>query len=397
MSCGQRTTPFTLTSPAFDGGAFFEPAPASLPSFARGIVGERKRSLEAMGMSFWRNRRVLLTGHTGFKGSWLCLWLERLGANVIGVALPPITNPNLFALLSPWSALDHRVSDITFAKPLVQLIAKSEAEILLHLAAQPLVGVAHRDPVSTFATNVMGTVHVLQGGLALPTLKAALIVTTDKVYANPDSGRAFSEGDPLGGDEPYSSSKAAAEIAVDAYRSAYAAKHIGLGTARAGNVIGGGDWSEDRLIPDLVRAAWSGDPVVLRNPKAVRPWQHVLDPLAGYLAYAERLAEDPHHAPHALNFAPPWQACRPVIDVVDRFIAPFSDHPGWKSVETAPYHEADVLMLSAERAIATLGWRSPLDFDTAIAWTAEWYAAHRRGADMRQVTASQIEQYGALA
>ncbi len=359
-------------------------------------MGERRSALEGLGLSFWRNRRVLLTGHTGFKGSWLCLWLERLGAQVIGLALPPHTDPNLFTLLSPWPALDHRVADITAVAPTAQLIAGSKAEVLIHLAAQALVPAGHRDPVGTFAANVMGTVHVLQGALALPTLKAALIVTTDKVYANPDSGRPFAEADPLGGNEHYGASKAAAEFAVDAYRATYAAKNIGLGTARAGNVIGGGDWSADRLVPDLVRALWSGQPAILRNPESVRPWQHVLDPLAGYLLYAERLAQAPESAPPALNFAPSEDATRRVIDVVDRFVARFNDHPRWQPAGGPTYREAAILRLSAAKAQATLGWRPRLDFDAAVAWTTDWHAAHRHADDMRKYSLGQIERYEAL-
>jgi len=347
-------------------------------------------------LSFWRNRRVLVTGHTGFKGAWLCLWLERLGAHVTGLAQPPHTDPNLFALLSPWKALDHCIADVTQAEPIGRAVAAGDAEILFHLAAQSLVPAGHRDPVGTFATNVMGTVHVLQAALALPALKAALIVTTDKVYADPNSGRAFAEADPLGGDEPYGSSKAAAELAVDAYRAAYAAKRIGLGSARAGNVIGGGDWSADRLVPDLVRALWSGEPALLRNPAAIRPWQHVLDPLSGYLRYAERLAEDPAHAPPALNFAPADASARPVIDVADRFAARFNDHPRWKSAGAPEFHEAAILRLSAAKAAAALSWHPRLDFESAVAWTTDWYAAHRHGDDMRQHTLAQIEHYEAL-
>jgi CDP-glucose 4,6-dehydratase len=359
-------------------------------------VGEPGAALEGLGLSFWRNRRVLLTGHTGFKGSWLCLWLERLGAQVTGLALPPHTDPNLFTLLSPWPALDHRVADLTVTAPTAQLIADSKAEVLIHLAAQALVPAGHCDPVGTFAANVMGTVHVLQGALALPALKAALIVTTDKVYANPDSGRPFAESDPLGGTEPYGSSKAAAEFAVDAYRASFAAKKIGLGTARAGNVIGGGDWSADRLVPDLVRALWSGQPAILRNPESVRPWQHVLDPLSGYLLYAERLALAPESAPPALNFAPSDESTRRVIDVVDRFVARFNDHPRWQPAGEPSYREAAILRLSAAKAQATLGWRPRLDFDAAVAWTTDWHAAHRHGDDMRKFSLSQIERYEAL-
>ena len=360
-------------------------------------MGRRQPALEGVGLSFWRHRRVLVTGHTGFKGSWLCLWLERLGAQVTGMALPPPTDPNLFDLLSPWESLQHRLCDVTTFEPLLGLAMADDAEILVHMAAQSLVPVGARDPIGTFATNLMGTVHVLQAGLALPSLKAALIVTTDKVYANADSGRSFVEDDPLGGNEPYGASKAAAEFAVDAYRARYAAKGIGLATARAGNVIGGGDWSDERLVPDLVRALGSGTPVTLRHPDAVRPWQHVLDPLAGYLAFIEQLAADPMRAPSALNFAPADQACRPVTDVVDAFVARFNDHPGWRPAGAAAYHEAKTLRLSAAKAAATLGWHSRLDFAAATAWTADWYAAHRNGTAMRAFTLAQIASYEALA
>lgn len=355
----------------------------------------RRPALESLGLSFWQNRRVLVTGHTGFKGAWLALWLERLGARVVGLALPPATKPSLFELLSPWPALDHRVGDVT-TEAVVGLIAESGAEIMVHMAAQSLVAVGHRDPRGTFATNVMGTVHALEGGLRTPSLRAALIVTTDKVYAHPESGRAFAEDDPLGGDEPYGASKAAAELAVNAYRARYAGKGIGLATARSGNVMGGGDWSEHRLVPDLVRALASGRPVGLRNPEAVRPWQHVLDPLAGYLLYAERLAQKPAEAPAALNFGPADADCRRALDVVERFLARFKDHPGWTPVG-ASFREAAMLRLSAAKAGAVLGWRPRLNFDDSVAWTADWYAAHREGALMRRATVAQIERYETLA
>jgi CDP-glucose 4,6-dehydratase len=344
-------------------------------------------------LSFWSNRRVLVTGHTGFKGSWLCLWLEKLGAQVIGVAQPPHTDPNLFTLLSPWLALDHRIADITAAQPLAQLIAGSKAEIVIHLAAQALVPAGQRDPVGTFATNVMGTVHVLQAGLALPTLKAALIVTTDKVYADPDSGRAFAEADRLGGTEPYGSSKAAAELAVDAYRAAYAAKRSGLGSARAGNVIGGGDVSRDRLMPDLTAGYARGLAPLLRSPRAVRPWQHVLDCLNGYLTLVDALLAG--YGLGQWNFGPGRDSFVEVGQVAT-LAAELWGGAHWDLDSGHHPPEANLLALDASKAQRELGWRNRLGFRDAVAWTIDWERRTQAGADPLTVTRDQIAAFERL-
>lgn len=345
--------------------------------------------------AFWRGRRVLVTGHTGFKGAWLCLWLERLGARVAGIALPPDAQPNLYDMLRPWDGQRHDICDLRERDRAIALIADSGAEVLIHLAAQSLVPAARRDPAGTFATNVMGTVHVLEGALRCASLRAALIITTDKVYANAGQGRAFGEDDPLGGDEPYAASKAAAELAVMSFHALFKAAGKAVATARAGNVLGGGDWAADRILPDLVRSLESGRRTAIRNPQGVRPWQHVLDPLAGYVAHAEALAtgKDP---PAALNFGPDSASMRPVSELIARVLALLPAHPGWDALPSPGLHEAAVLRLDSARARSSLGWRPRLGFDAAVDWTADWYAAHRGGQDMRRFTLDQIARYEAL-
>lgn len=349
-----------------------------------------------MGLERWRGRKVLVTGHTGFKGAWLCLWLERLGAQVTALALPPATRPNLYTLLAPWDALASRIVDLRDAQRTRVLIEGANAEILFHLAAQSLVPEAQRDPLGTFATNVMGTAHLLDAALHTPSLRCAIVTTTDKVYANDNRGRAFVEDDKLGGEEPYSASKAACEHVIAAYRALFAAKGKALAAARAGNVIGGGDWAADRIVPDLVRALDTRTKTAIRNPAGVRPWQHVLDPLSGYLAYAERLLDAPNGLPAALNFGPDPQSSRPVSDLIDRFVPHFRDHPGCEITPAPQLREAQVLTLDSSRARAALGWHPRLGFEAAIDWTAAWYQAYRGRQMMRGVTLEQIERYEAL-
>jgi CDP-glucose 4,6-dehydratase len=347
-------------------------------------------------MSFWRNRRVLLTGHTGFKGAWLSLWLESLGASVTGMALDPPTTPSLFGLLAPWPELSDHRCDIRAQGATADILRGSDAEIVIHMAAQPLVGDARRDPVATYATNTMGTAHLLQAALDLPALQAVLVITTDKVYANSEDGRSFVEDDALGATEPYGGSKAAAEVVVQSFLAAYAGRGIGLGAARAGNVIGGGDWAGNRIVPDAVRALGAGETLVLRNPQAIRPWQHVLEPLAGYLLYAQRLAKHPSASPAALNFGPHERDIRTVQEVVETLTERFGGRPGWCTGGEQIAHEAGILKLTSDLAIRELGWEPRLDFEGAIAWTADWFTAWRAGQDMRAFTLGQIERYGGL-
>ncbi len=350
-----------------------------------------------MTAGFWHGRRVLLTGHTGFKGAWLALWLERLGAHVHGLALPPRTTPSLHDLIGGAPDLGETLGDIADPAVCARAMTAAEPEIVLHMAAQALVRPSYRDPVETYASNVMGTLNVLEAARRQPSVRAVLVVTTDKVYRNDGQGRAFREDDALGGHDPYSASKACCEIVAQSHRTSFFAEAgIALATARAGNVIGGGDWSEDRLIPDAVRALSAGGSVALRYPAAVRPWQHVLEPLAGYLAHAQALVENPAGAPAALNFGPDPTAFLTVAQVLEAFSAHFDGRPGWSAPDGPQLAEAAHLTLDSGRAEQALGWRSHLDAAAAIAWTARWYAAHQGGADARSFTLDQIDRYQSL-
>jgi CDP-glucose 4,6-dehydratase len=343
--------------------------------------------------TFWRGRRVFLTGHTGFKGAWLATWLRRRGAVVAGYALAPATSPSLHQLLA---AADGGIADIRDAEALLAALQAAEPEIVFHLAAQPLVRASYREPRLTYETNVTGTVNVLDAVRATPSVRAVVIITTDKVYENRGEGRPFREGDRLGGHDPYSNSKAAAEMVVQCYRDSFltASGSAAIATARAGNVVGGGDWSEDRLVPDMVRAFVAGRPVDLRYPGAVRPWQHVLEPLEGYMMLAEALVSA--GAPPALNFGPDPDGFVTVADIAQALTQAL----GGKSWVQAPGDhpaEAAVLTLDTTLAARTLGWRPRLDVRDTIRWTADWYAAWHAGHDMAAVTAAQIDAYEELA
>lgn len=344
--------------------------------------------------AFWRDRRVLLTGHTGFKGAWLALWLEKLGARVTGVALPPATDPSLFDALAPWPELVSIIGDLRQPGVAADALGESAPEIVFHLAAQALVRPSYADPVGTFDANVLGTVNLLEAVRGTPSVKAVVVVTSDKVYANDQSGQPFGEDDKLGGRDPYSASKACQEIVTASYRESFLAERgVRVVSARAGNVIGGGDWAVDRLIPDFIRAAEAGRPVVLRHPDATRPWQHVLDPLLGYLFYAERL-----HAgsdlPTALNFGPSSDDVWPVRRVVERLARSWGDGIGWTADNAETVREAQALTLDATRATRSLGWRPRLGLDDALDWTASWYRAHGEGRDMRACSLEQLDRYG---
>ena len=348
--------------------------------------------MSAFDASFWRDRRVFVTGHTGFKGAWLVLWLTGLGARVTGLSLPPQTDPSLFALCARGRCTDL-YGDIAEAALVARALEDCEPEIVIHMAAQALVRPSYADPLGTFATNVMGTANVLQAVRAVPSVRAALVVTSDKVYENEGSGRPFTEGDRLGGQDPYSSSKACAEILAHSFRQCFFGGACRVATARAGNVIGGGDWSPFRIVPDVVAAFETGEPVPLRYPQAVRPWQHVLDPLAGYLMLAQAMVTDPDGAPVALNFAPDADSFRSVSDLVQAFTANWGGRPGWRHDDGEHPHEASLLTLDATRARAVLGWRPRLAFDDAVAWTADWYRAFRSAEDVGAVTRRQIEMF----
>ncbi|MCB2013676.1 MAG: CDP-glucose 4,6-dehydratase [Sphingobium sp.] len=352
--------------------------------------------MENMGLAdFWKGRRVFVTGQSGFKGAWLCLWLERLGAQVTAVALPPPSEPSLYALAGPWPDSYH-FTDIRDRHALADHLRKSEAEIVIHMAAQALVRPSYADPDETFSTNVMGTVSVLDAVRDAPTVKTVLVVTSDKVYANDGAGRAFVESDPLGGKDPYSASKACTELVCASYAHSFMDERgVTLATARAGNVIGGGDWAQDRLVPDFIRALEQGAPLKLRYPDAVRPWQHVLEPLGGYLTYAQALTEGDGAAalPAALNFGPQAQDFATVAELADALGKGFALERAWEQAPGQWASEAPFLTLDSTLAAEALGWRPHLDRQQTVDWTVAWYRAHRDGADMRAFTERQIADY----
>ena len=344
---------------------------------------------------FWSGKRVLLTGHTGFKGGWAALWLHRLGATVSGLALAP-PDPSLYDLARVGDSLAaSHVIDLRDAAAVATAIRSVEPEIVLHMAAQPLVRESFADPVGTFATNVMGTLHVLQALRTITPPAAVLVVTTDKVYAPPDRRTGYAETDPLGGADPYAASKAACEIAVRAMaRNFLTQAAVPVATARAGNVIGGGDFAHDRLIPDLVRAQRAGRTPIIRHPAATRPWQHVLDCLCGYLLQAEALATRPDQ-PDCLNFGPEADMSATVGDLAAGMLRALGGAPDWADGPTDT-REAAALTLNAARARCLLGWRERLVGPALIEATAAWYRAWADGADMRRFTLAQIAAYEAM-
>ncbi len=347
-----------------------------------------------MSADFWRERRVLITGHTGFKGAWLCLWLRALGAKLSGYALAPASVPNLWEIVG--GGVRSVIADIRNAARVREAVVAADPQIVIHMAAQALVRESYRDPLGTYATNVLGTGALLQACRELEDLQCVLIVTSDKVYENHGAGRVFAESDRLGGEDPYSNSKACAELLTAAFRRSFFSNGPPIASVRAGNVIGGGDWSVDRLIPDCVRALEAGRPVTLRYPEAVRPWQHVLEPLSGYLALAQASVEAPENAPRAVNFGPDPASFCAVREVVDEFSARFAGKPGWERDTATQPPEAQALTLSSGLAERALGWRPCLTIGESLAWTADWYRAHAAGEDMLRYSETQIARYRSL-
>lgn len=351
-----------------------------------------------MDAAFWKGRRVLLTGHTGFKGAWLTLWLEKLGAEVTGYALPPSGEPNMFALVH--AGRDQRASqDVRDLATLRQVVERAQPEVIFHLAAQALVRKSYDEPVETYATNVMGTVHLLEAARRSKSLRSIVVVTSDKCYENREWPWGYRESDPMGGFDPYSNSKGCAELVAAAWRNSYfnPARHaehgVGLATARAGNVIGGGDWSVDRLVPDLLRAFAGGYAAPIRNRNAVRPWQHVLEPLYGYMMLAERLATDGPRWAEGWNFGPADTDAKPVSWIADALSREWGGGARWADDGGNHPHEAAWLKLDCSKARQQLGWHPRWNLTRALRAIVEWQQAHQRGEDMRQVSLRQIEAY----
>lgn len=340
---------------------------------------------------FWRGRRVFLTGHTGFKGSWLSIWLARLGATVHGFAFDPPTTPSLYKEARVDELIHSTIGDIRDLEAVRRAMEAAKPEIVIHMAAQPLVRLSYREPVETFATNVMGTVHVLEASRHVGA-RAVVNVTTDKCYENREWVWGYREDEPMGGFDPYSSSKGCAELVTSAYRRSFADGPL-IASARAGNVIGGGDWAEDRLVPDILRAFERRQPVVIRNPNSIRPWQHVLEPLSGYLLLAERLiCEGPAYA-EAWNFGPADSDARPVEWIVDRLAERWGDGATWAHDNQMHPHEAGYLKLDISKAGAKLGWNPRWSLPTALDHIVDWHQAWKRGEDVQQLCLSHIASF----
>ncbi len=356
-----------------------------------------------MNCSFWKGKRVLITGHTGFKGSWLSLWLQVLEANVVGYALEPPTEPSLFKLASIADGMTSVTGDIRDEDRLRQVITEYQPEIVFHMAAQALVLESYKNPVATYATNVMGTAHLLESVRRVGGIRAVVIVTSDKCYENREWVWPYRECEPLGGYDPYSSSKGCAEIVTAAYRQSffnpdsYSDHMTGVASARAGNVIGGGDWSKDRLVPDVLRSLMDGQRIMIRKQTAIRPWQHVLEPLHGYMALAERLYSDGPGFSAAWNFGPPESGVKPVSWVVDQLISLWDNNTSWSPDKTQYAHEDNFLTLDCSKARAILGWEPVTDLRTALRWTVDWTKSFEAKADMLNVSKTQIVRFMAKA
>lgn len=370
----------------------------------------RKSALEVLGMTFqkgfaanshfWEGKRVFITGHTGFKGGWLSLWLSSMGAKVTGFALAPNTNPNFYEAACIEGVVEKSlIGDIRDLESLRVAIIDSQPEIVIHMAAQPLVRHSYLNPVETYGTNVMGTVHVLESIRSTPSVRAAVVVTTDKCYENKEWVWGYRENEPMGGYDPYSNSKGCAELVTSAYRQSYfsdatyASHKLAIATARAGNVIGGGDWSEDRLIPDALKAFEADRPLMIRNPMATRPWQHVLEPLSGYLVLAQALYEKGVEFSSAWNFGPSDTDSRSVKEVVNLLIDASPAGARWMQDQSEQPHEANSLKLDCSKANQLLGWRPRWSLEAAVQNIADWQKAFIAKEDMQNISLKQIEAY----
>lgn len=350
--------------------------------------------MQQINPDFWQGKRVLLTGHTGFKGSWLSLWLQSMGSMLRGVALEPPTEPALFNVARVAEGMEHRIADIRNFEAFKAQIDEFQPEIVIHMAAQPLVRLSYSQPIETYATNVMGTVHVLEAARHVSSVKAIVNITTDKCYENREWVWGYREDEPMGGYDPYSNSKGCAELVSSAYRKSYLKEAgIALATARAGNVIGGGDWAVDRLVPDILSALEKQEPVLIRNPHAIRPWQHVLEPLSGYLLLAERLFTSGQTDAEGWNFGPRDEDARPVQWVVERLCESWGNGASWALQPGEHPHEASFLKLEISKARQRLQWTPRWSLETALNRIVEWHQAWLNGHDMRALCIQQITQY----
>jgi CDP-glucose 4,6-dehydratase len=346
---------------------------------------------------FWKDKKVFLTGHTGFKGGWLSLWLTSMGAKVTGYALAPNTAPNLFDVLMIDSLTKKsHIADIRDLASLQKAMLEAEPDVVIHMAAQPLVRYSYANPVETYATNVMGTVHVLESARTIDSVRATVIVTTDKCYENKEWVWGYRENEPMGGFDPYSSSKGCAELVTAAYRQSYFSTPNSINkiaSARAGNVIGGGDWSEDRLIPDAIKAFDANVPLMIRNPLATRPWQHVLEPLSGYLILAQALYEQGIAFASGWNFGPRNEDNRAVQEVVDLLISNWGSSARWKKEGSDQPHEANLLKLDCSKAYSQLGWTPKWNLETATQKIVQWQKAYKAKEDMLEISLKQIKEF----
>lgn len=352
-----------------------------------------------MKLDFWRSKKVFITGHTGFKGSWISLWLHSLGAEVTGYALKPPTEPCLYNLCNIEELVGSTIDDIRNGDALKSALLAASPEIVIHMAAQPLVRDSYKNPVDTYSINVIGTVNLLEAVRACKSVKAVINITTDKCYENKEWDWGYRENEPLGGYDPYSSSKACSELVTGAYRSSffnpmdYARHGVAVATARAGNVIGGGDWARDRLIPDCVRALLNGEKIAIRNPKAMRPWQHVLEPLSGYMVLAQRLCEDGPRYAEAWNFGPDDRDAKPVEWIVQRLCEKWGGNASYKVDKGEHPHEAHYLKLDCSKAKAEIGWHPSWSLEKAIDSIIDWTKAYKENKDLRGKCIEQIEEY----
>ena len=358
-------------------------------------MGQRESRLEdlVIDAGFWRGRRVFLTGHTGFKGAWTALLLRSVGAEVYGLSLPPHSENDLFNVVRLRDDLVHRLGDIRDIATIRGALEEARPDVVIHMAAQALVRASYEDPVETYTTNILGTVNLLEAARLFPSIRAVVVVTSDKCYENNGSLRACREDDPMGGHDPYSSSKGCAEIITASYRRSFFQNEAStlIASARAGNVIGGGDWSRDRLVPDIMLAFMAGEAVRIRNPDAIRPWQHVMDPVMGYLRLAERLVQGGSSFAEAWNFGPGEDKEIPVSALVQGLAAHWGTDARWVPDKSDNPHEAAYLKLNCEKARTRLDWLPVIDFDLALKLSSQWYRAFQRGSDMRAVTLQQID------